>query len=86
MSVSKTGTYGYAAGTNATVVVPANANVSRIWALGAAAGNAATVAVNGGNAVPIMQATTVEMLPNHSLVSPTIVFTGTQSYIVEWVV
>lgn len=78
------GTWGYLAGINGTITVPAGAKVLQI-AVAAPTDAAATFTINGGATitVPASQALTIE--PRGNLVAPTIVVSGASSYFVEHV-
>ena len=79
----ESGTWGYLAAANGTAAVPAGARVLSVGALGgSAAGN---VTINGGAAIPIPAGTPWSLEPKGNLIAPTFVFSGTQSYTVEYV-
>ncbi len=44
-----------------------------------------SVTINGGDAIPVPAGAGIELAPRGNVVSPTIVFTGTDSYMVELV-
>jgi hypothetical protein len=83
------GTVGYAAGAAGTVTVPEGACVTQIIAHSTAGG---TVSIFGGNNIPLISAAASWIWrPHHTLWQAnsangqSIVFTGTDSYYVEWV-
>ena len=83
--------WGYAAGTSGTATLPKSATVLRIIAHASA--GSATVAINGGTAIPVINgAAPLDIQFNHDLVGPTtpgsspsVVFTNTDSYMVEYI-
>lgn len=79
------GTWSYVAGTSGTEIIPAGGRVIGIAAAATSAG--ATVTINGGTPIPIPWLTGVvsaaDLSPRANLVAPTIVFSGTASYMVE---
>lgn len=83
------GTWDYAAGASGTVALAGGKRVLQISAV--ALGAAGSVAINGGTAVPLpydstdKTSTSITITPRGNLVDPTIVFTGTDSYFVEYV-
>lgn len=79
------GTRGYAAGASGTVAIPVGAFVTQIRATG----DTGTVAIFGGTAIPIAGESPLQIQNFHDqMVSRTgasdIVFTGTDSYYVEY--
>lgn len=78
------GAWSYRAGSSGSVNVPAGARVIGVAAIATSAG--ASMSIGGGDAVPIPQNFGPDLTPKGNLVGPvTITFTGTASYIVEWV-
>lgn len=77
-----TGTWGYAAGTSGTVNVPAGAKVLQISATSTLGGS---FTVNGGAAITIPANQQFTLEPRGNLVAPTVVFTSTASYVIEYV-
>lgn len=75
------GTYGYASGDAGTVTVPAKALVIRVWARGDAGGG--TIEIDSGDATPVVENGEANHFPCGLRVAE-VVFTGTVSYIVEW--
>lgn len=79
------GTWSYFAGSSGTVNVPANGRVIGIAASTAQSG--AAVAIDGGSAIPIpvpgSGVGAVDIAPRGNLIAPSIVFTNTDSYLVE---
>lgn len=82
------GAWDYRAGVSGTVIVPAGGRVLGIAVSVTTSG--ATVTVNGGDPIPIPWITGtvqgVEIAPRANLVAPTIVFSGTAAYLIEFVV
>lgn len=77
------GVWAYEAGVSGTPDFPAT---SRILSLAAVAGEGGgTVAINTGNAIPIPEGMSFGMTIEADLIDPTIVFTGTVSYVVQYV-
>lgn len=78
------GTWGYNAGTSGTLAVAAN---KRILAITATAPTlaAASMTINGGQTITIPAGTTITISPRANLTSPTLVFTSTTSYFVEFI-
>lgn len=77
-----TGTWKYYAGTAATVTVGASERVTGLTAHATLAG---TVTINGGPAITVPANSSFNLQPGGNLVAPTIVFTGTDAYVVETV-
>lgn len=79
----ESGTWAYLAGVSGTSAVPVGGRVLSVGALGGA--GAGSVTINGGASIPIPAGTPWSLEPKGNLVSPTFVFTGTQSFTVEYV-
>jgi hypothetical protein len=77
---NQAGTWDYYAGTSGTVNVAAG---ERVLSIAAHATTAATLTIDGGDSIPIPAATQINLVPMGNLVAPTLVFTGTDSYMVE---
>jgi hypothetical protein len=77
------GAWSYMAGMSGTVVVPGGARVLGIATI--TTDGAASVTINGGPSIGIPANASWELAPRGNLVAPTIVFTGTYSYMVEHV-
>lgn len=81
------GTWVQAAGASGTVTLPAGATLLQVVAVDTGGGG--SVAIFGGTAIPITAAVPLNLRFNHTLAvagaTPTIVFTGTDSYFVEYV-
>lgn len=75
----ESGTWGYHAGISGTVVCAAG---ERVIGIAAMATTAATVSINGGDSIPVLNAG-LSLAPKANLVAPTIVFSGTTAYVVE---
>lgn len=78
------GMWGYFSGVSGTVVMLANQRVLRI-VTSASATLAASFNVNGGSAIPVPISTLRAIEPRAALVGPTVVFTNTDSYLIEFV-
>lgn len=74
------GTWGYYAGTSGTVNVAAGQRVLSIAAHGSVA---ASLAINGGQSIPIPALSQITIEPRGNLTAPTIVFSSTDSFLVE---
>lgn len=74
-----TGIWSYYAGVSGTVSV--TGRVLGITAI--TVGLAATVSINGGPNIPLPRFVSVEITPKTNLVNPTVVFTNTDSYLIE---
>jgi hypothetical protein len=72
------GTWGYRAGISGRVLV-----TGRVIGVTAHCTTAGSMTINGGDSVPIPALVGYVMTPQAQLVSPTFVFTGTDSYFVE---
>lgn len=89
MLASLVGVWGYEAGASGTPTIPKGAQILKIIAHASAGG--ATVAINGGDAIPIINGAPPTVLDFHHLlvVSPNaenpVVFTGTDQFFVEYV-
>lgn len=82
------GTWAYAAGASGTVTIPKGAMIVQIVAIDTAGGG--TVVIFGGTAIPITPAVPLVLRFNHDLCNSKnsaqdIVFTGTDSYFIEYV-
>lgn len=77
------GTWGYNAGVDGTVVL---AGSKRVIGIAAHATLAASFTINGGDAIPVPANSGIEIVPLANLIDPTIVFAGTDSYFVEHLV
>jgi len=80
----ESGAWGYNAGVSGTVTVAAN---KRILAITATAGAlvGATMTINGGQTITIPAGTSITITPRANLTAPTLVFTSTASYFVEFI-
>jgi hypothetical protein len=79
------GTWGYKSGSSGTVnSLPATAHVLGITATGGT--SAASFTINGGDTITIPANMSIDIAPKGNLVAPTIVFTSTVSYFIEYVV
>lgn len=83
------GTWGYNAGTAGTLVLTGSKRVLHITAIALEA--AATLTINGGDTITIPYGATdsvsseLTIEPRGNLTDPTLVFTGTTAYFVEYV-
>lgn len=75
-----TGTWSYYAGVSGAVSVSAGQRVIGIAAHSTSGG---TVSINGGPSIPLPATISVAIAPVGNLVAPSIVFTGTDTYMVE---
>lgn len=80
----ESGVWGYNAGVSGTLNVAANKRVLTITATSAALAGA-TMTINGGQTIVIPPGASITITPKANLVAPTIVFTTTVSYFVEFV-
>lgn len=76
--------WAYATGTSGMVNIPAGGKVLQITAI-AGEGGTHTIEINGGAAIPLPQHSSLTVQPRGNLVAPTVVFTGTVAYFVEYV-
>lgn len=77
------GTWGYAAGISGTRALTGSKRVLAVTAAATAAG--ASMTINGGDSIPIPANFGFAFEPRGNLTDPTFVFTGTDSYFVEYV-
>lgn len=83
------GDWGYASGTSGTVDIPAGCRVLQITAI--ALGSAGSLTINGGSSIVLPYdgtdhvSSSITITPKGNLVAPTIVFTSTDGYFVEYV-
>lgn len=77
------GTWGYSGGSSGTVTLTGTKRVTSVGCHASSGG--ATVAINGGNAVPVPSGNSVSLSIDGELIDPSIVFTGTDSYFVQFV-
>jgi hypothetical protein len=80
----ESGSWGYNSGTSGTLNVAANKRILQITAA-AQSLTGASMTVNGGQTITIPAGSSVTITPKANLVAPTIVFTSTASYFVEFV-
>lgn len=81
----QTGTWGYVAGVSGTPTLPANSKVLKISCT-ASSSTAGSLTINGGSSIPVPVSKQQIFEPKGNLVSPTVVFTTTDSYFIEYVV
>lgn len=79
---NQTGTWGYDSGVSGTATIGAG---KRVIGIAAHATTAGSFTINGGPSIPVPAASSVEIQPLGNVTNPTIVFTGTDSYFVEFV-
>lgn len=79
------GTWGYVSGIDGTPTIPANAHILQIAVVSPSA-TASTLTINGGSTITVPAAQSLTIEPKGMLVTPTLVFTGTASYFVEYAV
>lgn len=80
----ESGAWGYNAGTTGTLNVAANKRILAISAT-APALTGGSMTINGGQTITIPAGTSITITPKANLVAPTVVFTGTASYFVEFI-
>lgn len=80
VSVELPGDWDYYAGAFGTVAVGVG---ERVLGITAHATTAGSMTINGGDSIPIPANTSVVFTPERTLTAPTVVFTGTDSYIIE---
>lgn len=73
-------TWGYHAGISGTVVVSASETIMGISAYAASGGS---MTINGGDSIPLPAGISVTIQPRAWLYGATIVFTNTNTYIIE---
>lgn len=78
------GTWGYGAGLSGTLVVAANKRIMSITAT-AAPLVPASMTINGGQTITIPAGTSITIQPRANLIAPTLVFTTTSAYFVEFI-
>lgn len=84
------GTWGYHSGTNGTLNMSGSKRVLQITAIALEA--AATITINGGDVITLPYGSTdkasssITIEPRGNLTDPALIFTGTDSYFVEYVV
>lgn len=89
MASPDVGTWNYKAGVSGTATLTGGKRVTRITAIALGAGG--TVQINGGDSIPVPYDSTdktssdLTIEPKGNLVDPTIIFTGTDAYVIEWV-
>lgn len=77
------GTWGYNAGTSGTVTLTGG---KRLLSAAVHASSVASMTINGGDSIPIPANVAFDVTPKMSLTDPTLVFTGSDSFFVEWVI
>ena len=80
----QSGLWNYRSGSSGVVAVPDGGRVLGIYA-SAPSTSGASLTINGGQTIIIPQFKDVSFQPRGNLVAPEIVFTGTDSYIIEFV-
>ena len=78
------GAWGYNAGTAGTLTVAANKRILSLTVV-APQTTAASMTINAGSTITVPAGTALTLSPRANLVAPTLVFTGTSSYFVEFV-
>ena len=78
----ETGTWSYRAGVSGSVTVPAGGRVIGIAAHAATAGS---FSINGGDSIPVPANVGADLAPRAALIAPTVVFSGTDAYVLEFV-
>ena len=82
LATQQTGTWAYHAGASGTLNVPAG---ERVLGIVAHATTAGSFTINSGDSIPVPANVGIELEPVGNLTAPTIVFTGTDTYVVETV-
>ena len=77
---NQTGTWGYNAGIDGSVTLTGSKKVIGIAAHCTTAGS---MTINSGDSIPIPALVGIHFIPIGNIVDPTIVFTGTDSYVIE---
>lgn len=89
-TTDEAGTWGYASGATGTITLTGSKRVLQITAVALEA--AGSITINGGDTIAIPYGATdkvsssISIEPKGNLTDPVIVFTGTDSYFVEYVV
>lgn len=73
--------WGYIADGSGTVVMTGN---KRIYGISASSEAGGTVTINGGDVIIVPAMGSFQFEPQGLLVDPTIVFTGTDTYLIEY--
>lgn len=81
----ESGVWDYTAGLTGTVTLTGGKRLLGIAASAPTSGSA-SMQINGGAAITIPAGKSIEFEPRANTTDPTIVFTGTDSYVVEWVI
>lgn len=79
----QSGTWGYDSGTAGSISISSGLRVLQITAVAGASG--ATMTINGGSTVTIPALTSITIEPKGNLTAPSLVFTSTTGYFVEYV-
>lgn len=77
------GVWGYTSGVQGTATIPVGARVLQLSAVAGASG--ATMTINGGDTVTIPALASITIEPKGNLTAPSLVFTSTTGYFVEYV-
>lgn len=78
---NQSGKWGYKAGVSGTPTLPSGV---RVIGIAAHATTAGSFAINSGDSIPVPANSAISIAPNGTLVSPSITFSGTDSYFVEY--
>lgn len=83
IDAKQSGVWGYKSGVSGTPTIPANAKILQITAASVVGGS---LTINGGDTVTLPPNGSISIEPKGNLVTPTVVFTNTSAYFVEYVV
>ena len=78
---NQVGVWGYIAGISGTFAFSGGKRIVSISAYSAAGG---TMVINGGDSYPIVEATGIFISPQGNIVDPVVIFTGTNSFFIEY--
>lgn len=81
----QTGTWGYTSGVVGTATIPANAKIIQISAVSTSTVQS-SFSINSGATITIPAGQSFTFEPKGNLISPTVIFTATASYVIEFVV
>jgi hypothetical protein len=82
LEAQQDGAWGYAGGSSGTVTLTGSKRVLAITAV--CGGTPGTITINGGDSIPVPTNVGLQIGPKGNLVDPTIVFSSTDSYFVEF--
>lgn len=82
-SINRPGLFAYTAGTAGTATIPAAGRVYQVTCHASGAG--ATFTINGGATIQVISGTAFSLNFGGILIAPTLVFTNTDAFYVDWV-